>query len=547
MQNTQIEKLLLPPSVSTAQEELEIQGKSSIVIVGANGSGKTRLGSWLEFKSQQSRFVHRIAAQKSLLIPDYCQTSSLNAAKNSLFYGYHNENLNESNLKANKQIRRWNQKPNTFLLNDYDKLLVYLFTEEFDKSVKYRQQASVNQQPETPPETSLDIIKRIWEFILPHRELIIRAGKIEVCSGNEESSYHAAEMSDGERVIIYLIGQCLAVKENSIIIIDEPELHLHKALQSRLWDAIETERSDCLFVYLTHDLDFAVTRVNSRKIWLKSYENDKWDWHLISEDLDIREQLLLEIIGSRQPILFVEGDKTSLDFFLFSHLFKNYTIIPNGGSHDVIHATCSFSQLKTLHSLDCKGIIDSDFRTDEQIENLKSKGVFCLDFSEIENLLLSENILKLVAESLCREDVDEIIDKTKHLVFTQMEDEKERLISSIVATQIENNFKTFDAKAIGQSKLQESLNQVCTRIDLSQIYQETQELINRILETKDYSMALRIYDNKGLLPQVTSFFGFKHTKKSPQLINHIKRLLASRDNQRLVETLLELLPEFPEF
>lgn len=43
--------------------------------------------------------------------------------------------------------------------------------------------------------------------------------------------YNSSEMSDGERVIFYLIGQCLAVPENGIIVIDEPELHLHKSVQ----------------------------------------------------------------------------------------------------------------------------------------------------------------------------------------------------------------------------------------------------------------------------------------------------------------------------
>src|SRR5688500_17911129 len=38
------------------------------------------------------------------------------------------------------------------------------------------------------------------------------------------------------------------------------ELHLHRALQAPLWDEIEAERADCLFVYLTHDLDFAASR-----------------------------------------------------------------------------------------------------------------------------------------------------------------------------------------------------------------------------------------------------------------------------------------------
>ena len=37
-------------------------------------------------------------------------------------------------------------------------------------------------------------------------------------------------MSDGERAIFYFIGEVLCAKENSLIIIDEPENHLHKSI-----------------------------------------------------------------------------------------------------------------------------------------------------------------------------------------------------------------------------------------------------------------------------------------------------------------------------
>lgn len=37
-------------------------------------------------------------------------------------------------------------------------------------------------------------------------------------------------MSDGERVCLYLISQCLITPENHIIVIDEPEIHLHTSI-----------------------------------------------------------------------------------------------------------------------------------------------------------------------------------------------------------------------------------------------------------------------------------------------------------------------------
>jgi len=543
MSNTQ--NLILPQPVSTLEVSSTIETQSSVVIVGANGSGKTRLGSWIELKSPQKSVVHRVAAQKSLLIPDFCSTSSIDISENALLYGLPQPNVSSEEQQSYKNTYKWESKPNTHLQNDFDKLLTYLFTEEFDKSTKYRQQVKANGISEPPPETRLDIIKRIWEFVLPHRELAIGAGKIEVSSKHSTgSSYHASEMSDGERVIFYLIGQCLAAKTNGIIVIDEPETHIHKALQSRLWDAVEAERPDCLFVYLTQDLDFAVTRLDAIKVWLKSYENNQWDWHLILGNEDVPERLLLEIIGSRKPILFVEGDLGSLDYFFFSRLFKKFTVTPCGGHEQVINSTCSFSKLKNLHNLECKGIIDRDFRTDENVEYLRQRGVFCLNFSEIENLLLSENVLSAVATMLNRtEDAAHLIEQAQQLVFNLMENQKERLVSAIVAARIEYILSRFDAEACGEAGLIKALDDVTNGIDIPGLYEETNNLVENILRNKKYSEALRLYNNKGLLNQVSSLFGFKANKDNNELVNYIKRLINSRDNRMIIEAFQQATPE----
>ena len=297
-------QLELPPSHSAKASAVPATG--SVVMVGANGSGKTRLGAWLDINSPQAGLTHRIAAQKSLAFPEWSSTSSLNLAENDLLYGQARADAGF----ANKLHSKWSSRPSVLLQSDFDKLLVFLLTDEFDKSSTYRQRAKdpLNRQA-PPPETKLDIIKRLWESVLPLRELLPAAGKVEVRPRDGTGSvYNASEMSDGERVIFYLIGQSLAAKAGGILVVDEPELHLHRSIQARLWDAIEAERQDCLFVYLTHDLDFAATRVNATKVCLLGYNGAEWDWYVSEPEVGFPERLTLEILGSRKPILFVEGE-----------------------------------------------------------------------------------------------------------------------------------------------------------------------------------------------------------------------------------------------
>jgi len=435
---------------------------------------------------------------------------------------------------------KWGQKPSTFLQTDYEKLLTFLFTDEFEKSTKYRQQARSPSNRPDPPETRLDIIKRIWESVLPHGELLIGGGKIDVkARSGTGSTYPAADLSDGERVIFYLIGQTLAAKQDGIVVIDEPELHLHRSLQARLWDAIEAERPDCLFVYFTHDLDFAASRATATKIWLRAYEKDRWDWHVLPPEQNLPERLLLEILGSRKPILFVEGERDSLDHFVFSRLYPSHSVTPCGGASAVIHATCSFASLKHFHNLECSGLVDRDFRSDDEISYLSQLNVFVPDVSEVENLLLQEGVLRAVAPALHHQDVDAVVAEVKRIVFGQMSTQKERLASQIVNARIDRKLKNFEGNGQGATSIVRSFADLIGAIDIPALYGNIMQQIDDILAHADYEAALRVFNHKGLLPQIANVFGFK----SNELLSYVRRLLASKDNAQLLQALRAAAPK----
>ena len=120
-------------------------------------------------------------------------------------------------------------------------------------------------------------------------------------------------MSDGERVAFYLLGQVLCAPTDAIVVIDEPEIHLHRAIQVALWDEAEKSRPDCTFVYITHDLEFAGARSAARKIWVKSFDGSSWTWDEVEPQEDLPDHLVFQVLGSRRPVLFVEGEANSLD------------------------------------------------------------------------------------------------------------------------------------------------------------------------------------------------------------------------------------------
>ena len=70
-------------------------------------------------------------------------------------------------------------------------------------------------------------------------------------------------MSDGEKAALYLAGRVFS-SDPGVLVVDEPETHLHALLAVRLWNALEDARPDIRFVYVTHDLTFALSRHKAR-------------------------------------------------------------------------------------------------------------------------------------------------------------------------------------------------------------------------------------------------------------------------------------------
>jgi energy-coupling factor transporter ATP-binding protein EcfA2 len=70
------------PCAAGSDLRLEIETGRSLIIVGANGSGKTRLGVYIErlVKADQ---VHRIPAQKSLHMNDQISLIGLERAQST--------------------------------------------------------------------------------------------------------------------------------------------------------------------------------------------------------------------------------------------------------------------------------------------------------------------------------------------------------------------------------------------------------------------------------------------------------------------------------
>ena len=534
------------PRKDNSNLELTLKAGKTTIIIGANGSGKTRLAVYLEDKLGEK--AHRIAAHRALNLNPNVNKISESKAKKKLIYGVEWDDISISYRAGH----RWDHKAPTLLLNDFDYLLQYLFAQQNNLAVKNNQKLNRGESI-TNSKTKLDILQEVWERLLPLKKLHITADDIRVSSiGIESADYSASEMSDGERAVFYILGQVLSANEGSILIFDEPELHIHKSIISNLWDEIEKLRPDCSFLMITHDIEFAATRVATKYVIRNYYSDPAWD---ISEipDSELDEQTITLILGSRKPILFVEGDKTSLDMETYRLCYPEWTVIPKGACKDVIQAVSSLRKLNKdmpILNIKCAGIVDRDTRDSSQIHELEEQGIKVLLCSEIENIFSLSSVVHevLKIEGFNGNELNNKKEQFKGRLLDYIkndlsDDKLEKFVVKRIHRRIDNYLKNIDLSNTQNSKeMKGKLTSEMVALTDSKINEWISEMKDEIqgcINNQDIDRLLYVYENKGLLNETALIL--KSTRK-PDFEDWLMRQLKVPNNS-LLQVIKAVLPE----
>ena len=494
---------------------------NSLIVIGANGSGKSKLGAWMEQKDLQN--THRIGAQRSLTFGPYIQQKSYEQASNMLIYG--------NEVRTNNHDRRWNYDGEKYnytssLLQDYEYVLSALVAKKTKQEGDYIDACRTKERANLPhdpvPEMVIDVLKRIWKSVFPQREIKLNDGKVTavLVKGNSSLEYNGRDMSDGERVALYLIAQALCVPDDKTIIIDEPELHLHRSIMNRLWTAIENERQDCLFMYITHDTQFAANHRQAKKIWTKSFDGEHWDWKEVTANV-LPEQLLLNIMGNRRQVLFVEGEADSYDTKLYSEIYKEYYIVPCGGCGKVIERTKSMKASPQLHDLKCYGIIDSDYRSEHEIEKLRDSDVYTISVAEVENLFIVEELLIIVNTMQGYKDVTNVEAAKDYIINDRYAREINRQICAAVVAELKYQLSTVDIPIKDDAEAKQALQELYAAILYDDIKAPIDNKFNEALTIRDYKKILALFNRKSLKDSVGHFFGLNNNDYCDFIIRHL--------------------------
>lgn len=222
---------------------------------------------------------------------------------------------------------------------------------------------------------------------------------------NGSKPYSISKLSDGERNAILIAANVLTVTAGTLLLIDEPERHLHRSIVSPLLSLLLKERPDCAFIVSTHEPLLPVDNPGSKVLLTRScvYVGDEvmsYDIDLLENTTDIDDDLKRTILGERRKIVFVEGVEHSLDKPLYSLLFPNASIVAKANCREVEHAVVGVKGTAEFNWVKPFGLVDNDSSEPERIAELQSKGVIPLNVYSVESIYYHPEVQKLAGEKL---------------------------------------------------------------------------------------------------------------------------------------------------
>lgn len=222
---------------------------------------------------------------------------------------------------------------------------------------------------------------------------------------HDGAPYSVAQLSDGERAALLLAADVLTAKAGALLVIDEPERHLHRSIVTPLLGQLFSHRPDCGFVISTHDVLLPQSIPGSQTALVRScrYEGMGvvgYDVDVVPASTSIPDDLRREILGARQRVLFVEGDDGSLDKPLYAIVFPNVSVIAKRTSREVMQAIRGVRGATEFHWLHAFGLIDGDNRGESELARLNTEGIYAPNRVTVESIYYDEVVQKKAAERL---------------------------------------------------------------------------------------------------------------------------------------------------
>ena len=458
---------------------------STTVIIGTNGAGKTSLINELRKNSIDEMYV--LPAQKLL----YFVSNTHN--RNGITKEKYIQDLKEVNIKYDTIEIQTHQIEDDFS-GTFTKLIT-LWVKDFAKVM--------TDNARVVGEVSialLDRVEQIWNQIFPEITFYPESDDrvLEVVRNGDKYSING--LSDGERCVLFYIGNVLLAPENSYIVVDEPETFLNAAVYNELWDLLISERHDCQFIFASHNMDFVQSRTNATYIWCKKFEAPyNLEYQKLDDSLNLPLKLLTEVSGTKKPILFCEGTKNSIDYQIYSKLFSDFCFVkPVQGHKQVIQHTKAYNNLQLLHGNTAYGIIDNDWMNKSSIQEYKEQNIFVLPFNEVEMMLVDEAVVKSCLHFDDDKEKQQKFENFQQSIIESCKEKKDKIISIALKKRLDEFLEGSCIQNNKPSKedVEEFFKSLVDEFDVSSTVDNITSIVEASLASSDFSRILKICNLK---------------------------------------------------
>ncbi len=366
-----------------------------LFILGANGTGKSSLMQAFASASQQ-------------------KTRRITAHRQTWFRSGSPEFTGRQRADYEQNVFHYDRQANARWMDDYAEQRAQMAIYDLVNSENVRARKITHAVDQHNTEEVAELAARDGAFKLMNRMLrlanldiavSVEANDEIMATRNGSKPYSIAKLSDGERNAILIAANVLTVPPGTLLLIDEPERHLHRSIISPLLMLLLKERPQCAFVVSTHETLLPVDNPKSKVLLTRGCVHEgesvtSYDIDMLESTDAIDDDLKRTILGERRKIVFVEGVEHSLDKPLYSLLFPNASIVAKANCREVENAVVGIKGAAQLHWVKPFGLVDNDSSQPERITDLQGKGVIPLNVYSVESIYYHPDVQKLAGERL---------------------------------------------------------------------------------------------------------------------------------------------------
>lgn len=582
---------------------------NTIIIAGANGSGKTRLKQAIVQTLQGSPVMDltlaatrneeedaKYFAGKTIEVKKGIKNNVLNNYITSRKYGAGRFVGSLVQIDSDRSIKAMNYAAVNWFggdPDDSDTLTNFYFnpfTSRWQDFMNYIHQKSAARDKKIADEVKNNPFKNGDQILTEHPDPLEKYQQIfrDLLPGKElqninpasPKEFHYKEgsgsplpfnsLSSGEQEVVKVVFDFVRKEiRHSVIIVDEPELHLHPTLTFKLIETLKTIGDQTnQFFFLTHSADLISTYYSTGDVYfIDAIQTGSNQAHKLSE-LNHSHNEVVQLIGQNlglfavgKKLIFVEGKSSSIDRLTYHAIVQNVIptakVIPVGSVANIMTLNTIEEQIRnSIFGIDIFMIRDRDGLDDKQIEEIEKKGrVRFLKRRHIENYFLDPEILFKVSEKLYLTTVNTAL--TKELIELEIKNIAEKTLNFNLLQNTKeflaiNHFfriptvKSIDTKSVADIKseiitgVKSSLSILSTGLDektFTDWLDKEDSRLQRLLKTDDWKNE---FHGKIIFSHLCSDL----LKEDPLRVRQAYVDIALSDNPNLFDDLINIFKEF---